>query len=79
MDLVDIENAPDKVPYERLMANVNAHGIQGDEARWIRNWLARRYQRVCINQIYCIWNIASKILKFAANTNFTTELETLMI
>ena len=30
----------DKVPHERLM--VNAHSIQSDAARWIRNWLAGR-------------------------------------
>ena len=34
------------------MVKVNAHGIQGDAARLIRNWLAGR--RV-INQCYCIW------------------------
>ena len=27
----------DKAPQERLMVKVNAHGIQGDAARWIRN------------------------------------------
>ena len=47
-----IQKAFDKVPHERLIVNVNAHGIQGDVARWIRNWLAGRRQRVCINQSY---------------------------
>ena len=39
VDLVylDFQKAFDKVPHERLMAKVNAHGIQGDAARWIRN------------------------------------------
>ena len=37
------------------MVKVNAHGIQGDAARWIRNWLAGRRQRVCINQSYSNW------------------------
>ena len=37
------------------MVKVNAHGIQGDEARWIRNWLAGCRQRVCINQSYNNW------------------------
>ena len=52
VDLVylDFQKAFDKVPHERLMVTVNAHGIQGDAARWIRNWLACRRQRVCINQ-----------------------------
>ena len=32
------------------MLKFNVHGIQGDAARWIRNWLAGRRQRVCIDQ-----------------------------
>ena len=57
VDLVylDIQNAFDKVPHERLMLKVNAHGAQSDAARWIRNWLAGRRQRVCINQSYSNW------------------------
>ena len=31
------------------MLKVNAHGIQGDAARWIRNWLAGRRQRVPVS------------------------------
>ena len=48
VDLVysDFQNAFDKVQHERLMVEVNAHCIQGDAARWIRNWLAGRRQRV---------------------------------
>ena len=40
VDLVylDFQKAFDKVPHERLMVKVNAHGIQGDAAIWIRNW-----------------------------------------
>ena len=37
---LDFQKAFDKVPHEGLMLKVNAHGIQGDAARWIRNWLA---------------------------------------
>ena len=34
------------------MVKVNVHGIQGDAAIWIQNWLVGRRQRVCINQSY---------------------------
>ena len=46
VDLVylDFQKAFDNVPHERLMVKVNAHGIQGDAVRWIRNWLAGRRQ-----------------------------------
>ena len=54
VDLVymEFEKAFDKVRQERVMVRVNAHCIQGDAARWIRNWLAGRRQQVCINQSY---------------------------
>ena len=57
VDLVyrHFQKAFDKVPHERLIVKVNAYGIQGDAARWIRNWLAGRPQRVCINQSYSNW------------------------
>ena len=57
VDLVylDFQKAFDKVPHERLMGKVNAHGIQGDATRWIRSWLAGRCQRVCINKSYSNW------------------------
>ena len=52
VDLVylDFQKAFDKVPHERQMAKYNENGIQGDAARWIRNYLAGRRQRVCMNQ-----------------------------
>ena len=37
------------------MIKVNAHGIMGDAARWIRNWLAGRRHQVCINQSISNW------------------------
>ena len=57
VDLVYLyfQKAFDKVPHERLRAKVNAQGIKGDAARLIRNWLARRRQRVCINQAHSDW------------------------
>ena len=57
VDLVylDFQKAFEKVPHERLMVKVNGHGIQCDAARWIRNWLTGRRQRVCINQSYRNW------------------------
>ena len=54
VDLVylDFQKAFNKVSHERQMLKVNTHDIQGDAARWIRNWLAGRHQRVRINQSY---------------------------
>ena len=57
VDLVyfDFHKAFDKVPHQRIMAKVNAHGIQGDADRWITSWLAGCRQRVCINQTTSDW------------------------
>ena len=55
LDYLDFQKAFDKVPHERQMVKVNTHGIQGDAARWIRDWLIGRCQRVCINQSYSNW------------------------
>ncbi|KAF2351729.1 Reverse transcriptase domain [Trinorchestia longiramus] len=51
VDLVylDFQKAFDKVPHERLMAKVEAHGMRGNYSRWIRNWLTGRTQRVVIH------------------------------
>ncbi|KAF2347513.1 Reverse transcriptase domain [Trinorchestia longiramus] len=46
---LDFQKAFDKVPLERLMAKVEAHGIRGNYSRWIRNWLTGRTQRVVIH------------------------------
>ncbi|KAF2354027.1 Reverse transcriptase domain [Trinorchestia longiramus] len=46
---LDFQKAFDKVPHERLMAKVEAHGIRGNYSRWIRNWLTGRTQRVVIH------------------------------
>ncbi|KAF2360026.1 Reverse transcriptase domain [Trinorchestia longiramus] len=51
VDLVyqDFQKVFDKVPDERLVAKVEAHGIRGNYSRWIRNWLTGRTQRVVIH------------------------------
>ncbi|KAF2345865.1 Reverse transcriptase domain [Trinorchestia longiramus] len=51
VDLVylDFQKAFNKVPHERLMAKMEAHGIRGNYLRWIRNWLTGRTQRVVIH------------------------------
>ncbi|KAF2356834.1 Reverse transcriptase domain [Trinorchestia longiramus] len=46
---LDFQKAFDKVPHERLMAEVEAHGIRGNYSLWIRNWLTGRTQRVVIH------------------------------
>ena len=42
---MDFSKAFDKVPHGRLVKKVKAHGIQGEVARWVENWLGHRMWR----------------------------------
>jgi hypothetical protein len=46
---LDFAKAFDKVPAERLLKKVKAHGITGKVLLWIRNWLTGRRQRVVLD------------------------------
>ena len=46
---LDFQKAFDKVPHKRLLKKLEAHGIVGKVACWIKNWLTNRKQRVVIN------------------------------
>ena len=46
---LDFSKAFDRVPHERLLKKVEAHGIGGEVLGWISEWLKGRKQRVCIN------------------------------
>ena len=44
-----IRKFADEVPHARLLKRLEAHGIGGQYAKWIKNWLADRKHRVNIN------------------------------
>ena len=46
---LDFAKAFDKVPTERLIKKVAAHGIVGRMAGWLKAWLTQRKQRVTVN------------------------------
>jgi hypothetical protein len=46
---LDFAKAFDKVPKERLLRKVRAHGVRGRVLEWIRSWLSGRKQRVVLN------------------------------
>ena len=52
---LDFSKAFDKVPHVRLMSKVRAHGILGNVARWIEEWLHGRKQRVVLNGKASSW------------------------
>ena len=52
---LDFAKAFDKVPRERLLRKVRAHGIRGRVLEWIRSWLTGRRQRVVLNGRFSSW------------------------
>ena len=52
---LDFSKAFDRVPHNRLSAKLRAHGIGPTVARWIREWLRDRQQRVVLNGAMSGW------------------------
>jgi ribonucleases P/MRP protein subunit RPP40 len=46
---LDFQKAFDKVPHERLLKKLKAHGIGGLILNWVKEWLRNRMQRVVTN------------------------------
>ena len=52
---LDLAKAFDKVPHNRLLLKLKAHGVDGAIFHWIQAWLSDRYQRVCIEGVSSDW------------------------
>ena len=52
---LDFTKAFDKVPTDRLLKKVWAHGIRGPVFHWISAWLRGRQQRVVLNGEMSLW------------------------
>ena len=52
---LDFAKAFDKVPTQRLLKKLEAHGIRGKVLAWIRSWLSARKQRVVLNGSFSSW------------------------
>jgi hypothetical protein len=53
---LDFAKAFDKVPREKLLEKLRAHGIRRKTLQWIRQWLSGRRQRVFLNGKYSKWS-----------------------
>ena len=51
MDVVylDFQKTFDKVPHQRLLHKLKAHGIGNNVINWIEKWLTHRKQRVIVD------------------------------
>jgi len=52
---LDLAKAFDKVPHERLVSKLKAHGIGSLVGNWIKAWLTDRQQQVCLDGRYSRW------------------------
>ena len=51
----DFQKAFDKVPHQRLLLKLKAHGIGNDVINWIEKWLTHRRQRVIVDGKISNW------------------------
>ena len=52
---LDFQKAFDKVPHQRLLLKLKAHGIGNDVINWIGKWLTHRRQRVIVDGEISNW------------------------
>ena len=52
---LDFQKAFDKVPHQRLLLKLKAHGIGNDVINWIEKWLTHRKQRVIVDGAGSNW------------------------
>ena len=52
---LDFQKAFDKVPHERSLLKLKAHGIGNDVINWIEKWLSHRKQRVIVDGEISNW------------------------
>ena len=86
---LDFQKAFDKVPHQRLLLNLNAHGIGNDVINWIEKWLTYRRQRLIVDGeisnvlgsiLFLIYinglddDISTKVLKFADDTKVFSKV-----
>ena len=61
---LDLQKAFDKVPHQRLLAKLQAHGISGKAIAWINAWLADRKQRVTTQGALSDWkDVSSSVVQ----------------
>ena len=53
--VLDFQKASNKVPHQRLILKLKAHGIGNDVINWIEEWLTHRRQRVIVDGEISIW------------------------
>ena len=75
MDVVylDFQKAFDKVPHQRLLLKLKAHGIGNDVIKWIEKWLTHRRQRVIVFLGNHVRKLLSGFKKFFIRKMFLAE------
>jgi len=54
---LDFAKAFDKVPHQRLLQKLKAHGIDGIVCSWIASWLKDRWQKVRLEGSHSSWRL----------------------
>ena len=59
---LDFQKAFDKVPRERLLTQLEAHGFPDNLLKWIRSWLTDQKQRVVLNGACSNWAVVKSVV-----------------
>ena len=80
---LDFQKAFDKVPHQRILLKLKAHGIGDGIIDWIEQWLTDRRQGVVVDgevshwkSVLSFYNITSNVLKFAYDTKVFRKVNT---
>ena len=73
---LDFQKAFDKVPHQRLLLKLKAHGIGNDVINWIEKWLTHRRQRVIVDGEISNWkSVLSGVLGLILFLIYINDLE----
>ena len=71
---LDFQKAFDKVPHQRLLLKLKAHGIDNDVINWIEKWFIHRRQRIIVDgkisnwkHVYSLQDDLDKLVKWSEN------------
>ena len=71
---LDLKKAFDKVPHQRLLLKLKAHGIGNGMINWIEKWLIGRRQRVVVDGEVPNWSFEWSTAGISTGTYFILNI-----
>ena len=71
---LDLKKACDKVPHQRLLLKLKAHGIGNGMINWIEKWIIDRRQRVVVDGEVSNWKSVLSAAGISTGTHFILNI-----